>query len=48
MCIRDRVGAVLGISARTVAHHKYTMMTTLGIESNAELIHYASRIGILN
>lgn len=42
------VGAVLGISARTVAHHKYTMMRTLGIESNAELIHYASRLGIFN
>lgn len=42
------VGAALGISARTVAHHKYTMMRSLGIESNAELIHYASRLGILS
>ena len=42
------VGAALGISARTVAHHKYTMMKALDIESSAELIHYANRLGILH
>jgi DNA-binding NarL/FixJ family response regulator len=35
------IGAVLGISARTVEFHKYQMMKTLGLPTNAELIHFA-------
>ena len=35
------VAAVLGITPRTVAFHKYRMMETLGIKSSAELIRYA-------
>jgi DNA-binding CsgD family transcriptional regulator len=34
---------ILGITARTVAFHKYRMMETLGIRSSAELIQFAVR-----
>ena len=34
-------GSVLGISPGTVAFHKYQMMATLGIKTNAELLRYA-------
>jgi DNA-binding NarL/FixJ family response regulator len=36
-----QVGAELGISARTVAFHKYRMMETLGLRSSAELVGFA-------
>ena len=35
------VARTLGITPRTVAYHKYTMMEELGIQSSAELVHYA-------
>lgn len=35
------VAAVLGITARTVAFHKYRMMQTLGVRSSAELVRVA-------
>lgn len=37
----------LGITPRTVAHHKYAMMETLHIKTSAELIRYAVRRGIV-
>ena len=37
------VGRRLGITARTVAFHKYRLMETLGIETNAELVQVATR-----
>ena len=41
------VAAILKITPRTVAFHKYRIMERLGVSSNAELIHYAikHRIG---
>jgi len=38
---------ILEITPRTVAFHKYRIMTRLGVSSNAELIRYAvkHRIG---
>ncbi len=41
------VATILKITPRTVAFHKYRMMSTLKISSNAELIRYAikRRIG---
>ena len=33
----------LGITARTIAFHKYRMMQTLGVTSNADLVRYALR-----
>jgi DNA-binding NarL/FixJ family response regulator len=41
------IGAVLGISARTVEYHKYRMMEVLGVHSNAELVHFAIKHGIV-
>ena len=35
------VGAVLNITPRTVAYHKYAMMKELGLKTNAELIQFA-------
>ncbi len=37
------VAAILKITTRTVAFHKYRMMERLGVSSNAELIRYAIR-----
>jgi DNA-binding CsgD family transcriptional regulator len=37
----------LGITYRTVTFHKYRMMQRLGIKTNAGLVHYALRNGIL-
>jgi DNA-binding NarL/FixJ family response regulator len=41
------VGALLGISVRTVEFHKYQMMETLGIHNSAELVHFAIKHGIV-
>jgi DNA-binding NarL/FixJ family response regulator len=41
------IGAQLGISARTVETHKYELMTTAGIKTSAELVHFAIRHGIV-
>ncbi len=40
------VGARLGLTPRTVAHHKYTLMETLGLETNADLVRFAVRNGL--
>lgn len=40
------VGAVLGITTRTVAFHKYRMMETLGVRSSAELVRFAAEHGL--
>ncbi len=37
----------LGITYRTVTFHKYRMMQRLGIRTNAGLMHYAIRNGVL-
>ena len=41
------IGELLGISARTVETHKYELMTTAGIKTSAELVHFAIRHGIV-
>jgi DNA-binding NarL/FixJ family response regulator len=40
------IGSSLRISARTVEDHKYRMLESLGVSSNAELIHFAIKHGI--
>ena len=40
------IASSLAISARTVEFHKYQMMETLGIHTNAELIHFAIKNGL--
>jgi DNA-binding NarL/FixJ family response regulator len=41
------IAARLGISARTAEFHKYQMMETLGVRSNAELVHFAIKHGLV-
>jgi DNA-binding NarL/FixJ family response regulator len=41
------VAASLSISTRTVEFHKYQMMETLGLHTNAELIHFAIKNGLV-
>lgn len=41
------VASVLKISVRTVESHKYDMMETLGAKSNAELVQYAIKVGLV-
>lgn len=41
------IAARLGISARTVEFHKYRMMELLGLQTSAELIHFAVRHGLV-
>jgi DNA-binding NarL/FixJ family response regulator len=41
------IASSLSISARTVEFHKYQMMETLGLHTNAELIHFAIRHGLV-
>jgi DNA-binding NarL/FixJ family response regulator len=38
-----QVASVLNLKPGTVAFHKYRIMQTLGLKSNAELLHYAIR-----
>ena len=42
------VAAILKISARTVEFHKYRIMEQLNIKTNAELVHYAVKHGIIS
>ncbi|MFZ1009108.1 MAG: LuxR C-terminal-related transcriptional regulator [Candidatus Sulfotelmatobacter sp.] len=35
------IAGILNLKPGTVAFHKYKMMETLGLKSNAELLHYA-------
>lgn len=39
--LMKEVGAVLGLTARTVAFHKYRIMEIIGVKTNAELIQFA-------
>ncbi len=41
------IASRLAISSRTVEFHKYQMMETLGIHTNAELIHFALKHGLV-
>jgi DNA-binding NarL/FixJ family response regulator len=41
------IATVLNISSRTVEFHKYRIMKDLGLQSAAELVHYAVRHGII-
>ena len=41
------IASSIGISARTVEFHKYQMMETLGVHTNAELIHFAIKQGLV-
>jgi DNA-binding NarL/FixJ family response regulator len=42
-----QIASSLVISARTVEFHKFQLMETLGIHTNAELIHFAIKNGLV-
>jgi DNA-binding NarL/FixJ family response regulator len=42
------VGALLGVTARTIAFHKYSMMDLLGLHTGAELVQYAVKTGLVS
>jgi len=42
-----QIAATLGISPRTVEFHKYQTMEALGLHTNAELIHFAIKHGLV-
>jgi len=42
-----QIARSLAISTRTVEFHKYQMMETLGLHTNAELIHFAIKHGLV-
>jgi DNA-binding NarL/FixJ family response regulator len=42
-----QIAASLGISARTVEFHKFQLMESLGLHTNAELIHFAIKHGLV-
>jgi DNA-binding NarL/FixJ family response regulator len=46
-CSAKEIGASLQISARTVESHKYQMMETLSLRTNADLIHFAIQSGLV-
>ena len=46
-CSAKEIASSLSISARTVEFHKYQLMETLGLHSNAELIHFAIKHGLV-
>ena len=41
------IASKLAISTRTVEFHKYQVMETLGLHTNAELVHFAIRHGLV-
>ncbi|MCK4837871.1 MAG: helix-turn-helix transcriptional regulator, partial [Desulfobulbaceae bacterium] len=42
------IASILNISTRTVEFHKYRMMEQLNIKTNAELLRYAIKHGIIS
>jgi DNA-binding NarL/FixJ family response regulator len=46
-CAAKEIAARLAISARTVEFHKYQMMESLDLHTNAELIHFAIKHGLI-
>jgi len=45
--VAKEVASKLGISARTVEFHKYQAMEALGLHTNAELVHFAIKHGLV-
>jgi DNA-binding NarL/FixJ family response regulator len=41
-------GAILNVTPRTVAFHKYAMMEELGLKTSAELVQYAVQQGLVS
>jgi DNA-binding CsgD family transcriptional regulator len=41
-------GALLGLTPRTVAFHKYRMIEQLGLKTSAELVHLSVKQGVVS
>ena len=41
------IASILNISVKTAEYHKYAILDTLGLKTNAELVQYAIRHGII-
>jgi DNA-binding NarL/FixJ family response regulator len=41
------IASILNISVKTAEYHKYAILGTLGLKTNAELVQYAIRHGII-
>ncbi len=46
-CSAKEIAASLSISARTVEFHKYQLMEASDLHTNAELIHFAIKHGLV-
>lgn len=42
------IAAEMGISTRTAESHKYEMMDIMGVETTAELVQYAMKLGLVS
>ena len=42
------VAGKLGISTRTAESHKYEMMDVMGVQTTAELVQYAMKLGLIS
>ena len=47
-CSAKEIARRLGVSQRTVEHHKYNMMAQMGIKTTAGLIQYAVKRGLID
>ena len=47
-CSAKEIARQLGVSQRTVEHHKYNMMAQMGIKTTAGLIQYAVKQGLID
>ena len=47
-CSMKKAAQILKVTARTIAFHKYLMMERLRLKSNAELIQFAIRHGVVS
>jgi len=45
-CTMKEIANRLGISARTAESHKYEIMEGFGVDSTAELVQYALKLGL--
>jgi DNA-binding NarL/FixJ family response regulator len=45
--LMKEVADILGVTPRTVAFHKYTIMQQLGVKTSAELVQYAVKLGLV-
>jgi DNA-binding NarL/FixJ family response regulator len=45
--VMKEVASTLGVTTRTVAFHKYSIMKQLGVKTSAELVQHAVKLGLV-